>query len=65
MTLCVDPVGVDTVLAFTMRFILGMILNPDAQRRAQEEIDRVVGKNRLPTLDESVETSIVLVLIDI
>jgi cytochrome P450 len=25
-----------------------MVLNPDVQRRAQEEIDRVVGRDRLP-----------------
>jgi cytochrome P450 len=33
-----------------MTFVLSMLLNPAAQRRAQEEIDKVVGHDRLPTL---------------
>jgi len=31
-------------------FYLAMSLFPDAQRQAHEEIDRVIGENRLPTL---------------
>jgi cytochrome P450 len=33
-----------------MIFVLCMLLNPDAQRRAQAEIDEVIGHERLPTL---------------
>jgi cytochrome P450 len=33
-----------------MTFVLCMLLNPDAQRRAQNEMDRVIGHERLPTL---------------
>ncbi len=29
-----------------------MLMNPDAQTKAQEEIDRVVGTDRLPTFDD-------------
>ena len=29
-----------------------MTLYPDVQKRAQEEIDRVVGKDRLPTIED-------------
>ena len=29
-----------------------MVLYPEAQRRAQEELDRVIGRTRLPTLDD-------------
>jgi hypothetical protein len=36
-----------------MTFVLRMLLNPAAQRRAQEEIDKVVGYERLPTLADS------------
>lgn len=37
----------------TMGFcFLNLILNPDIQRKAQEEIDAVVGKHRTPTLDD-------------
>ncbi|KAF8897940.1 cytochrome P450 [Infundibulicybe gibba] len=33
-------------------FILLMTLHPDIQRRAQEEVDRVVGSDRLPTFED-------------
>ncbi|KAG0706547.1 cytochrome P450 [Suillus ampliporus] len=33
-------------------FILAMVLNPEAQAKAQAEIDRVVGKDRLPDFDD-------------
>lgn len=39
-----------------MRFLLAMTLYPDAQKKAQGEIDRVVGNARLPTYDECVST---------
>lgn len=29
-------------------FFLAMLVNPDAQRRAQEEIDQLTGRTRLP-----------------
>jgi cytochrome P450 len=35
-----------------MVFILAMILNPHIARRAQEEIDNVVGRDRLPDFDD-------------
>lgn len=40
--------GVDTTTSTMLTFVLAMCLNPDAQRRAQEEIDRVVGHDRYP-----------------
>ena len=33
-------------------FVLLMMLHPDVQRRAQEELDRVVGESRLPTAED-------------
>lgn len=39
----------DTTAITLTAFTLAMILFPDVQKRAQEEIDRVVGTNRLPT----------------
>lgn len=33
-------------------FMLAMTLFPEAQKRAQEEIDRVVGCDRLPDFDD-------------
>lgn len=40
--------GADTTVSTIKAFVLGMIFNPDVQRKAQEEIDRVVGTDRLP-----------------
>lgn len=37
-----------------------MTLHPEVQRKAQEEIDRVIGKARLPTYDECVSTLMAL-----
>ncbi|KAM5544563.1 hypothetical protein V8D89_001461 [Ganoderma adspersum] len=50
----------DDVIAFTATqtvstlssFILFMVKNPDAQRKAQEEIDRVIGSNRLASFPD-------------
>ncbi|KAI0267113.1 cytochrome P450 [Gloeopeniophorella convolvens] len=42
--------GADTTVATLCGFFLAMTLHPDAQGKAQEEIDRVVGTDRLPTL---------------
>ena len=33
-------------------FMLAMVLYPDAQKKAQEEIDRVIGNDRLPCFDD-------------
>lgn len=31
---------------------MAMVLYPEVQKKAQEEIDRVVGSDRLPTFDD-------------
>lgn len=41
--------GADTSVSTTAAFFLAMTVFPDAQRTAQEEIDRVIGMDRLPT----------------
>ncbi len=38
-----------------LTFFLAMLMNPDAQTKAQEEIDRVIGTDRLPTFDDEPE----------
>ena len=35
-----------------MVFVLAMVLYPDVQKRAQAEIDSVIGKDRLPTFQD-------------
>ncbi|KAH9170063.1 cytochrome P450 oxidoreductase [Lactarius sanguifluus] len=44
--------GTDTVVATISTFVLAMVLFPDVQLKAQEEIDRVVGKGRLPNFTD-------------
>lgn len=42
----------DTMVITLTAFTLAMIKFPEVQRKAQDEIDRVVGTSRLPTLDD-------------
>lgn len=49
-----DVAGADTVIATTRFFVLAMVLYPEVQRKAQAEIDRVIGGSRLPGLNECV-----------
>ena len=42
--------GGDTTVSFLHTFFLAMQLYPEVQRKAQEEIDRVIGNDRLPTI---------------
>ncbi|KAF8840535.1 cytochrome P450 [Paxillus ammoniavirescens] len=44
--------SVETTSSLLMVFILAMVLNPCIAKRAQEEIDSVVGKDRLPDFDD-------------
>lgn len=44
--------GADTTVSAIMTFFLAMILYPDVQRRAQEELDRVIGNERLPVVSD-------------
>ncbi|KAL2008457.1 hypothetical protein VTN00DRAFT_6651 [Thermoascus crustaceus] len=44
--------GADTTVSSIACFFLAMTLYPDVQRKAQEEIDRVVGTDRLPGFED-------------
>ncbi|KAI0668327.1 CyP450 monooxygenase [Trametes maxima] len=44
--------GSGTTTAMTRAFFLAMAMFPEAQKKAQEELDRVVGPNRLPDFDD-------------
>jgi cytochrome P450 len=44
--------GSDTTSSTLYAFVQAMLLYPDVQRKAQEEIDRVVGPDRLPGMDD-------------
>lgn len=51
---CHKPVfqHVNQTMSSISSFMLAMCMHPDAQAKAQEEIDRVVGKDRLPTFED-------------
>jgi cytochrome P450 len=44
--------GSDTISAFLQSLILALTAYPDAQKKAHDEMDRVVGEHRMPTLDD-------------
>ncbi|KAI1100667.1 putative cytochrome P450 oxidoreductase OrdA-like protein [Jackrogersella minutella] len=44
--------GADTTVSSLACFFLAMTIYPEVQRKAQEEIDRVVGQDRLPTIKD-------------
>ncbi|KAJ7843055.1 cytochrome P450 [Mycena olivaceomarginata] len=44
--------GSDTTSSYLQSLILALIAYPETQRKAQEEVDRVVGEHRMPTLND-------------
>ncbi|KAG1849812.1 cytochrome P450 [Suillus tomentosus] len=42
----------ETTSSTLMIFVLAMVLYPDIERRAQAEIDSVIGRDRLPTFED-------------
>lgn len=44
--------GADTILSGVGTFLLTMICYPEVQKKAQEELDRVVGHGRLPGFED-------------
>jgi cytochrome P450 len=44
--------GSDTTVSLVVSFILSMLVYPEVQRRGQEEVDRIVGCERLPELSD-------------
>jgi cytochrome P450 len=44
--------GSDTTSSTLYGFIQAMMVWPEVQKRAQEEIERVVGSDRLPVIDD-------------
>ncbi|KAH6910222.1 cytochrome P450 [Coprinopsis sp. MPI-PUGE-AT-0042] len=44
--------GIDTTVALGLALFFALATNPAVQRRAQEEIDSVVGIERMPTFDD-------------
>ncbi|PAV17224.1 cytochrome P450 [Pyrrhoderma noxium] len=44
--------GADTIVSSTITFVLAMVLHPEVMKRGQKELDQVLGKNILPTMDD-------------
>ncbi|XP_050666564.1 cytochrome P450 18a1 [Leptidea sinapis] len=44
--------GMETIKSSLLWMIVFMLRNPDVKRRVQEEIDNVVGRERLPTIED-------------
>ncbi|PPQ90149.1 hypothetical protein CVT25_012460 [Psilocybe cyanescens] len=44
--------SIDTTITVVSHFLLAMMLHPEAQRKAQQELDNVVGTDRLPTFED-------------
>ncbi|KAF5325955.1 hypothetical protein D9611_000766 [Ephemerocybe angulata] len=42
----------ETTLAYLHTFVLAMVLHPEVLKKAQAEMDRVVGNHRLPTMED-------------
>jgi cytochrome P450 len=47
--------GSDTTVAAVISFFLAMLIHPNVQTKAQAEVDRIVGKDRLPELEDRKE----------
>jgi cytochrome P450 len=45
--------GSDTTVGAVVSFFLAMLVHPDVQAKGQAEVDRVVGKGRLPVLEDA------------
>lgn len=44
--------GADSTVSVAYSFFFAMLLYPDVQKHAQDELDRVVGPDRLPTYED-------------
>ncbi|KAJ7607153.1 cytochrome P450 [Roridomyces roridus] len=55
--------GSDTTSSFLQTLVLALTAYPKAQKKAQEEIDLVVGSHRMPTLDDLDELRYIRALI--
>ncbi|KAF8216492.1 cytochrome P450 [Mycena galopus ATCC 62051] len=44
--------GSETTAAYLQSLVLALVAYPEVQKKAHEEIDRVVGEHRMPTLDD-------------
>ncbi|KAL0953802.1 hypothetical protein HGRIS_004984 [Hohenbuehelia grisea] len=53
VTMVIFAAGAETTWSTMLIFILAIVTHPEVQKTAQEEIDRVVGRERLPDFSDS------------
>ncbi|KAJ7772816.1 cytochrome P450 [Mycena olivaceomarginata] len=44
--------GADTTTSYIQSLVLALVAYPEAQKKAHEELDRMVGEHRMPTLED-------------
>lgn len=52
VTAAIYAAGQDTVWSTLVVFVLNMLLHPQVQKKAQEEIDSIIGRDHLPTFED-------------
>ncbi|KAJ6571842.1 cytochrome P450 [Mycena capillaripes] len=55
--------GADTTATALTNFILAMMLYPDVQRKAQAELDTIIGRHRLPEFSDRANLTYILCII--
>ncbi|KAF9463769.1 cytochrome P450 [Collybia nuda] len=55
--------GADTTVSAEYAFFLAMVLNPEVQKKAQAEIDAVIGNERLPSLADRSQLPYIMALV--
>lgn len=57
MAICMDlfMAGSETTSRTLEMFMLNILLNQDVQKKAQEEIDQVIGNNRMPLISDKIK----------
>jgi hypothetical protein len=56
--------GSETSSSILQTLVLTMVMFPDAQRKAQDELDRVVGPNRTPRIEDMNDLPYIRAVID-
>jgi cytochrome P450 len=44
--------GADTTASYLQTFVTALLQSPESQLKAQQEIDNVIGRDRLPVLED-------------
>lgn len=56
--------GVETTTSFIQNVVLALVSYPEVQKKAQEEIDKVIGAARMPALEDYQELPYLRAFVD-